>query len=150
MKSAGNFVLWVSSSINLGYPYKPYGTQPDSNQQSNTSSILRNTPLPILDGMVMSSMKWRWMSVIFLTPLNSSNSLMDSITTTSSPSSLVQIGMGLPHYLLREKHQSLASSSQLWNLCSWTFFGTHLVCKLFLHKSSLTDSTFMNHDACAL
>lgn len=149
MKSAGNFLAWSSSLIWLGYPYNPYGTHPDSNQQSNTSSILFNKPFPCFDGIVMSSMKCLWMSVIPVFPESSSNSFTDPTTTISSPSSLIQIGIGFPHYLFLEKHQSLASSNQLWNLCSWIFFGTHLVFILLAKRSSLTLSTLINHDACA-
>ena len=44
--------------------------------------------------------------------------------TISSPSSDTHKGIGLPQYLFREKHQSLASFSQLSNRFYWIDFGT--------------------------
>jgi hypothetical protein len=41
------------------------------------------------------------------------------------------MGMGLPQYLFLEKHQSLASTSQLWKRLSWTKDGTHVLFLLF-------------------
>lgn len=58
------------------------------------------------------------------TPDNLYSSSTDPIQTTSSKSSDTQSGIGLPQNLFLEKHQSLASSSQLLNLFSYAKEGT--------------------------
>ncbi len=70
--------------------------------------------------------------------------------TISRPSSEIQRGIGLPQYLFLEKHQSLASLSQLSNLFSWITFGTQVALWLFLTKSSLKSVTLMNQVDTAL
>jgi hypothetical protein len=55
------------------------------------------------------------MSVIPVTPLNLSNSSMLPTQTTSSKSSLVQSGIGVPQYRFLEIAQSLAFSNQFAN-----------------------------------
>ena len=58
--------------------------------------------------------------------------------------------MGLPQYLLREKHQSFASTSQLWNLFSYTKEGTQALVLLFSMSCSLISVTLMNQVSKAL
>jgi hypothetical protein len=55
-----------------------------------------------------------------LTPESFSSFSMESMTSSSSPSSLIQIGRGVPQNLLRLTAQSLAFSSQLWNRFSFS------------------------------
>ena len=54
-----------------------------------------------------------------LAPESFSSFSMESITTISSPSSLIHTGRGVPQNLLRLTAQSLAFSSQLWNRFYW-------------------------------
>ena len=63
------------------------------------SPTRRSSPLPMDEGIVMSSMKWRCRSVT-LRPDSASSSSMEPITLTSSPSSDIQIGIGVPQKLL--------------------------------------------------
>lgn len=56
--------------------------------------------------------------ILTLTPDNLSSFSMESITTISSPSWLIHTGSGVPQNLLLLTAQSLAPSSQLWNLFS--------------------------------
>jgi len=64
-------------------------------------------------------MKCLCKSVTFC-PDSSCSSSIEPITTISSPSSLIQIGIGVPQYLFLEMAQSCAFSSQLWNRFSCT------------------------------
>ena len=91
----------------------------------------------------MSSMNSRCRSVI-LRPERSSSSLIEPITTTSSPSSLIHIGIGVPQKRLRETPQSGAFSSPLWKRLSLTNDGTQYVCLVFSMRRSLIASTLMN------
>ena len=124
---------------------------PDSNQQSKTSDTLRNTPLPVFEGMVNASTLQcllkimieahlsLWMSVI-VCPVNSSNSLMLPGHTTSSRSSLTQRLIGVPQKRFRDTAQSRASLSQLANLFSFTFAGT--LKRLMIKLVQLTNMFF--------
>src|SRR5256885_16441606 len=92
---------------------------PDSNQQSNTSSMRRKTPLPRLLGIVMLSTLSLWMSVISpLYPLLSFSSAILPMQTSSSMFSLAHIGIGVPQNLFLEMFQSLAFEIQFANLFS--------------------------------
>jgi len=53
------------------------------------------------------------------------------MTTISCLSSLIQMGSGVPQYLLRLMAQSRASVSQLWKRFSLITSGTQYVCVLF-------------------
>ena len=107
----------VSAQLFLRKKSKPPDL-PDSNQQSKTSSMRLNCPLPFCDGMVMWSMLSLWRSVIPVTPERRSSSAIEPIQTTlevqvsvprldtndtkrynistSPKSSLTHNGMGVP------------------------------------------------------
>lgn len=53
MKSAGNFFYNSSSEVEKGQWTEAKGIDPDSNQQSKTSSILLSYPFPYLEGIVI-------------------------------------------------------------------------------------------------
>jgi len=55
-----------------------------------------------------------------LAPVAASSSAMEPMTTSSSPSSDAQMGMGVPQKRERETAQSCALSSQLWKRFSFT------------------------------
>ena len=77
--------------------------------------------------MVRWSIESRCRSVMGETPVAFSSSAMDEMITTSWPSSLAHIGMGVPQKRLRETAQSRAFSSQLWKRFSFTKAGTQYV-----------------------
>lgn len=87
---------------------------------------------------------------MILVPVSSSNSLTEPTQTISSPSSETHRGIGLPQKRFLEKHQSLASLSQLLNFPYWMALGTHLASVLFLTRSSLISVTRMNQVETAL
>jgi len=94
-------------------------------------------------------MCYLWRSVTFW-PVNSSNYLTEPTQTIYWPSSETHKGMGLPQYLFLEKHQSLASLSQLSNLFYWIVLGTQYALWLFFTKSYLKSVTFINQVETAL
>lgn len=59
-----------------------------------------------------------------VSPVSSCSSFIDPTQTTSSPSSLIHRGRGVPQYRLRLMAQSRAPFSQLANLFSFTKSGT--------------------------
>ena len=77
------------------------------------------------------------------TPVSSSSCLTDETMTTSSPSSDIHIGMGVPQKRLRLTAQSRADSSQLWKRLTLTKSGTQYVFSLLASNRSLSDSTLM-------
>lgn len=77
-------------------------------------------------------------------PDNSYNSFFEPTQTISSISSEAQIGIGFPQNLFLEKHQSLASANQLWNLFSYTKAGIHLAFILFSINYGLMSVTLIN------
>ena len=122
--------------------------EPDSNQQSNTSSTRRSTPRPVADGMVRPSTYSRCRSVT-RTPVRASSSAMEPTTTTSSPSSEIQMGSGVPQNRLRLTAQSRASRSQLAKRPTFTDSGTHAVLSLAASSRSLMASTRTNQEGTA-
>ena len=93
--------------------------EPDSNQQSKTSSTRRSGGFDGSDeGISMPSTCCRCRSATdpFGSPAFRSSSATEPITTTSLPSAEVQTGRGVPQKRERETAQSRADSSQLWKL----------------------------------
>ena len=123
IKSAGKILLNCYSLVVKGQCTCAKGIDPLSNQQSKTYYILRSLPLPLRLSIVSLSMFYLCRSVI-LAPVSSSSYLIEPTHIISQPSSETQRGIGLPQNLLLEKHQSLASLSQLSNFFSWIDFGT--------------------------
>ena len=70
------------------------GIDPDSNQQSNTSGTRRSGDFPVGEGISTLSMKCLCRSVTFTPASFSSSAALP--TTITSPSSLRQIGSGVP------------------------------------------------------
>ena len=150
MKSAGK-ILWKASPFTSnGQWIWPYGMEPLSNQQSNTSGILWRTPFPIFEGMVRWSIFSLWRSVMFVAPVNVISSSTEPMQTTSSKSSETQSGMGLPQQRLLEKHQSFAFYNQLWKRASYANLGTQYDFLLFTRSFSLRAVTSINQDFTAL
>src|SRR5579862_3692494 len=119
---------------------------PDSNQQSNTSGVRRYT-FPF-SSKERSSIKCRCRSEIVRPVLFSKSSTLDR--TMISPSSLLQIGIGVPQYLLRDTAQSLAFSSHLPKRPSLMCSGTQWICALAARILSLNFSTATNQELTAL
>merc|ERR1719412_758196 len=100
----------------------------------------------LLDGMVMESTDSLCKSSIFATPDNFSNSAIEPTQTDSSPSSLIQTGIGVPQYRLRDKFQSLASLSQLAKRPSRIDSGTQYVWSFLSIRFCLICCTRINHE----
>jgi hypothetical protein len=98
--------------------------------------------------MVRWSMDSRCRSVT-RTPDSRASSSMELTTTTSLPSSLVQMGSGVPQKRLREMAQSRASFSQLANRPTFTESGTQCVASLLRTRRSLKLSTRTNQEGTA-
>ena len=109
---------------------RAYGIEPDSNQQSNTSSTRFSGDFPVGDGISSLSIKCLCRSSIFRPVSFSSSATLPG--TMTSPSGLRQIGSGVPQKRLRLIAQSRAFSSHLPNRPSRRCAGTQLIDWLFL------------------
>src|SRR6187200_3314384 len=75
------------------------------------------------------------------------NSSTDPITLISEPSSVLQIGNGIPQYLERDKFQSLAFFNQFPKRPSPVAFGFQLIVSFKSNILSLTLVISMNHES---
>ncbi len=75
------------------------------------------------------------------------SSSTDPMMRSSFPSSVLQIGSGIPQYRERERFQSLALESQFPNLPSPVAFGFQLMLWLSSNMRSLTSVTLINQES---
>jgi hypothetical protein len=103
-------VLIFSNASELSNGQCPceYGIDPDSNQQSSTSSTLLYIFPPY--SITISSTNCLWRSTIFL-PESSSSSAINPTHIISEKSLVVQIGRGVPQNLFLDIDQSLDCAS---------------------------------------
>src|SRR6266576_2540974 len=123
---------------------------PDSNQQSNTSSTRRSSPLPCLLGIVILSILSLWISSNFPSyPLNSFSSCILPTHTASLRSWLTQIGSGVPQYLFRDTAQSLEFAIQFAKRFSLSNDGTQCEPSIFSSIFGIMSGILTNHEGTA-
>ena len=88
---------------------------------------------------------WKPAAIAFSIALYSSST--EPISTSSVPSSVLQIGNGIPQYLERDKFQSLAFFNQFPKRPSPVAFGFQLMVSFRSNIRSLTSVTLINQES---